>query len=202
MSDPDIRFRSCMRERGCLVFRHPVTDGLNGEDAALAGKTAEKGKAKSSGKSRKKKDPAPSSRRRNIIGLVVSALSVFLMTALATFHPTDPPRGTSDIIHNAAGAVGAWLAYMIAEFTFGRFATFAIPLSLLMLGIDLLRGAGYRLTLRLAGSLLGAGWLSAGIWELVRAMQGHDEDWFFTGALGGGLTRHFVLPSLGVAGTI
>jgi len=45
--------------------------------------------------------------------LVLLALSLFLFTALITYHSADPGwsyTGSRDVIHNAAGVVGAWFS--------------------------------------------------------------------------------------------
>ncbi len=45
--------------------------------------------------------------------IVLMAMALFLFTALVTYHMADPGwsyTGTRDSVHNAAGAVGAWVA--------------------------------------------------------------------------------------------
>ena len=56
--------------------------------------------------------------------IAVGGVSLFLLIALISHHPSDPSwshTGSSDIIHNQGGVVGAWIAD-IALYLCGRFA--------------------------------------------------------------------------------
>ncbi len=55
-------------------------------------------------------------RLRDSIFLLTAALSLFLLLALFTYHTTDPSwsnTGQTEHVHNAGGAVGAWLADLL-----------------------------------------------------------------------------------------
>lgn len=69
-------------------------------------------------------------------GLIISgAISIFLLTALLSFHPADPgwsQAGHTQEIQNAAGAIGAWFADILL-FTFGLVA-YAIPFLVMLAG--------------------------------------------------------------------
>ncbi|CUS49051.1 MAG: DNA segregation ATPase FtsK [Idiomarinaceae bacterium HL-53] len=67
--------------------------------------------------------------------ILVSAISIFLLTALLTFDPADPgwsQAGYTQSIQNAAGPIGAWFADVLL-FVFGVTA-FAIPFFFMLAG--------------------------------------------------------------------
>jgi len=67
--------------------------------------------------------------------ILVSAISIFLLTALLTFDPADPgwsQAGYTQTIQTAAGPIGAWFADVIL-FVFGVTA-FSIPFFLMLAG--------------------------------------------------------------------
>ncbi|RTE87178.1 DNA translocase FtsK [Aliidiomarina sp. B3213] len=67
--------------------------------------------------------------------ILVSALSIFLLTSLLTFHPADPgwtQAGYTQEIQNAAGPIGAWFADVLL-FVFGIMA-YAMPFLLMLAG--------------------------------------------------------------------
>lgn len=67
--------------------------------------------------------------------ILVSALSIFLLTSLLTFHPADPgwtQAGYTQDIQNAAGPIGAWFADVLL-FVFGVVA-YAMPFFLMLTG--------------------------------------------------------------------
>jgi DNA segregation ATPase FtsK/SpoIIIE, S-DNA-T family len=68
-------------------------------------------------------------RLREGILIALGGVAVFLVIALLTYSPTDPgwsQAGTSDVIRNEGGMVGAWVAD-IALYVFGQLA-YAFPL--------------------------------------------------------------------------
>ncbi len=63
--------------------------------------------------------------------IALGGFALFLLIALATHHPADPGwshTGTSDVVRNQGGVVGAWIADIIL-YLFGRFA-YVLPVML------------------------------------------------------------------------
>ena len=74
-------------------------------------------------------------RLREGILIALGGIALFLLIALLTHHPTDPgwsQAGSSNVVHNEGGMVGAWVAD-IALYLFGQFA-YGFPLLVGYLG--------------------------------------------------------------------
>lgn len=75
------------------------------------------------------------------VGLIVfGAFAVFLLLALASFHPADPSwsqTGYDGAIHNSAGAIGAWFADLLL-FALG-FVAYLIPFGFAIIGYMMFR---------------------------------------------------------------
>jgi len=74
--------------------------------------------------------------------IIVAALAIVLLTALASYSPTDPGfsfTGSSEVVQNRIGPLGAWLADILF-FLFGRPA-FLFPLMLGAASVAIHRGA-------------------------------------------------------------
>lgn len=84
--------------------------------------------------------------------IFVFAFSIFALTALATYHPTDPSFFTTSTakVANACGRVGAYLASGFFEF-FG-IAAFLVPAALFFIAASIFRREG---GLRVLGTLSG-----------------------------------------------
>jgi S-DNA-T family DNA segregation ATPase FtsK/SpoIIIE len=106
----------------------------------------------------------PLARRLREAGLILAtALSLFLVIALVSFHPNDPGwshTGSGDAIHNQGGVVGAWLADILL-YLFGNLA-YLFPVMLGFSAWRLLRARSgavdyFHLTTRAIGLLLFVG---------------------------------------------
>ena len=97
------------------------------------------------------------------VGLIFSvSAALFLLISILTFDPKDPSwtqTGTHNDVHNAAGAIGAWLADVML-FSFGWIA-YALPVIMVATGWFIFRKFKSLLTidyltlgLRLIGFLL------------------------------------------------
>ena len=78
---------------------------------------------------------------REVALILLSALAIFLLSALATYNPVDPAWSHSTLsrhITNAGGVVGAWFAD-VTYFLFGYLA-YVFPLVVFGLGWRLFRG--------------------------------------------------------------
>ncbi len=147
-------------------------------------------------------------RRREILAVVLFALSLASMLALISYNPADLAAGSlaadgSYQVQNWIGRPGAWLAWAIT-FMFGS-SGFAVPALLLMWGVDRIRNgsdspirklriAGFAVLLIISSSFLGM---------LTHAMQPHVSDeqlWRICGAIGYTLNRR--LSELGPMGAI
>ncbi|MDP8244975.1 MAG: DNA translocase FtsK [Candidatus Hinthialibacter antarcticus] len=147
-------------------------------------------------------------RRREILSIMLFALSLASILALISYNPADLAAGSlamdgAQRIHNWIGKPGAWLAWAIT-FVFGS-SGFAVPALLLMWGIDRIRNgvdspirklriAGFAVLLIISSSFLGM---------LTHALQPHVSDeqlWRICGAIGYTLNRR--LSELGPMGAI
>lgn len=147
-------------------------------------------------------------RRREILSVMLFALSLASMLALISYNPSDLAAGSLAMdgahkIHNWIGKPGAWLAWTIT-FVFGS-SGFAVPALLLMWGVDRLRNgadspirklriAGFAALLIISSSFLGM---------LTHALQPHVTDellWRICGAIGYTLNRR--MAELGPMGAI
>ncbi|MBZ0255749.1 DNA translocase FtsK, partial [bacterium] len=147
-------------------------------------------------------------RRREILSVMLFALSLASILALISYNPADLAAGSLALegthrIHNWIGKPGAWLAWAIT-FVFGS-SGFAVPALLLMWGVDRIRNgadspirklriAGFAILLIISSSFLGM---------LTHALQPHVTDeqlWRICGAIGYTLNRR--LAELGPVGAL
>jgi len=138
-------------------------------------------------------------------GLIISsALAIFLLTALFTFHPADPgwsQTGHTQDIQNAAGAIGAWVADILL-FTFGIMA-YLLPVAVM--------GFGY-LLFRRAHQLNELDWLGLGLRMIgvilfmvgttaLSSMNLEEVYYFSAGGLLGDVVSTSMLPYFNFIGT-
>ncbi|MBI1390209.1 MAG: hypothetical protein GC154_17350 [bacterium] len=145
-------------------------------------------------------------RRREILAVLLFALSLTSLLALFSYNPNDLSAGSLAVqsghtIHNWVGKPGAWLAWLIL-FLFGA-SGYSLPALLLFWGIDRLRNGSQSSIrkLRIAGFIVLLIALSSMFGTLTEAMRpgvSQTELWRICGAIGYTLNRR--LAELGHAG--
>ncbi len=139
------------------------------------------------------------------VGLILcGAFAVFLFLALASFNPADPSwsqTGYEGVIHNAAGAIGAWFADALL-FAFG-FVAYLIPFAFAALGYLMFRQPHRLLELdylavglRLIGLMLTLIGASA-----LASLNFSDIYSFSAGGVVGDVISSSLLPYFNVIGT-
>ena len=146
-------------------------------------------------------EPLPRNRVRDLTALVLLAGCVFLVAALSTYHPADPPGARMLPAHvravNACGLLGATAAATLSEWL-GLGAWFAIGLLVAFVVTLLRRRPLPDLPLRTAGAVLA----TAGACTLLALFL---PDWLTRPVWGPGgrvgiLGRHFAESHLATAG--
>lgn len=108
----------------------------------MAAKKKNASKTKKNTKKTKTSKPTASSVstvRSDVLGIVSITIALMLSAAVISFHPDDPPNGSSTKIHNLLGPLGAHLANIVVHYSFGRWVSLCVPLVFLIIGIDLFR---------------------------------------------------------------
>jgi S-DNA-T family DNA segregation ATPase FtsK/SpoIIIE len=138
-------------------------------------------------------------------GLLISgALAIFIFLSLVSFNPADPSwsqTGYEGSIHNAGGAVGAWMADVLL-FAFG-FVAYLIPFGFVGVGYLLFRKT-YQLlemdylavSLRMIGAMLALIGASA-----LSSINFDDIYYFSAGGVIGDVIAASLLPYLNFVGT-
>lgn len=139
------------------------------------------------------------------VGMIIScAFALFLLLALASFHPADPSWSQSGFqteIHNAAGAVGAWCADILFV-TFGYIA-YLFPFAVALLGWFLFQQAKGLLELdylTIGLRLIGVTLLLLGTSGLA-SINFDDIAYFSAGGFIGDVISLSLIPYLNLAGT-
>jgi len=138
-------------------------------------------------------------------GLLISgALAIFIFLSLVSFNPADPSwsqTGYEGSIHNAGGAVGAWVADVLL-FSFG-FVAYLIPFGFVGLGYLLFRKTYHLLEMDyLAVSLRMIGALLALIGASALSSINFDDIYYFSaGGVIGNVIAASLLPYLNFVGT-
>ncbi|MCK7458655.1 DNA translocase FtsK [Idiomarina aminovorans] len=138
-------------------------------------------------------------------GLLISgALAIFIFLSLVSFNPADPSwsqTGYEGSIHNAGGAVGAWVADVLL-FAFG-FVAYLIPFGFVGLGYLLFRKTYHLLEMDyLAVSLRMIGALLALIGASALSSINFDDIYYFSaGGVIGSVIAASLLPYLNFVGT-
>lgn len=138
------------------------------------------------------------------VGLILAgAISLYILITLFTFDPADPSwskTGNYELIKNAGGAFGAWLADILL-FTFGWLAFF-IPVAISIVGWLLFRKFHnlieidyLALGLRLIGILFFVIGASA-----ISSINFDDIYYFSSGGIIGDVISYLLLPLFGFAG--
>ena len=140
------------------------------------------------------------------VGMIISsAFALFLLLALASFHPADPSwsqSGFQSEVHNAAGAIGAWCADILFV-TFGYIA-YLFPFAIALLGWFLFQQAKGLLELdylTIGLRLIGACLLLFGTAGLA-SINFDDIAYFSAGGFIGDVISMSLIPYLNLAGTI
>lgn len=101
------------------------------------------------------------SRGRRMGGLLLICAAILSLIALVFYHPFDWPAGShQEEIMNPLKQLGAAGAFILVNFTFGRWGSFIFPLIMFLWGVKLFNGAGKPLipTLKLLWLGLMVGW--------------------------------------------
>jgi len=136
--------------------------------------------------------------------IISCAFALFLLLALASFHPADPSWSQSGFqteIHNAAGAVGAWCSDILFV-TFGYIA-YLFPFAVALLGWFLFQQAKGLLELdylTIGLRLIGATLLLLGTAGLA-SINFDDIAYFSAGGFIGDVISLSLIPYLNLAGT-
>ncbi|MFH0881565.1 MAG: DNA translocase FtsK 4TM domain-containing protein [bacterium] len=138
---------------------------------------------------------------RDLLGIALLTASVMAALSVISFHPSDPPNGSSEVIHNLLSRTGAHIAYALVQYTFGRWISLILPLLLAAGAFDLLLGKGPRLLKRLLIPTLASSMLAVTIWGTVRGLQGMPDSLEAVGLVGWGLT-YLLLKYLGKTGAV
>ncbi len=153
-----------------------------------------------------KKGSAPL--QRNVLGVFLIMLAVFVFVAVLTIHANDPPGASSgDVsteVKNAAGRVGAFIAYYLVEFTFGRYITLLLPIMLSVFGIQVLRAKGLDFAIKLGLVLTAFAFLSSVWWELIRILVIPEAPQVmqYTGLIGTQITHSLLVSAFGNTGSV
>ena len=138
-------------------------------------------------------------------GLLISgALAIFIFLSLVSFNPADPSwsqTGYEGSIHNAGGAVGAWVSDVLL-FAFG-FVAYLIPFGFAGLGYLLFRKTYHLLEMDyLAVSLRMIGALLALIGASALSSINFDDIYYFSaGGVIGDVIAASLLPYLNFVGS-
>ncbi|MBS1261573.1 MAG: DNA translocase SpoIIIE [Calditrichaeota bacterium] len=141
------------------------------------------------------------SRARDVAGILCVTLAAMIAISLLSYSALDYPKGsrTGADVANLLGPFGAAIAFYLSEFAFGRYITLILPLLLLYLGIDLLRGHGFRLLRRQLLPLASGAVLAVTMWSWIREYDALAEAAELTGLVGIGL-RSVLTSYLGITG--
>lgn len=136
--------------------------------------------------------------------LVAGAVAIYILITLFTFDPADPSwskTGNYQLIKNAGGAFGAWIADVLL-FTFGWLAFF-VPVLIALCGWlmfrkfhDLIEVDYLALGLRLIGFLLFVIGCSA-----ICSVNFDDIYYFSSGGIVGDVFAYLLMPLLGFTGS-
>jgi len=136
---------------------------------------------------------------RDLSGIALLTLAIMASVAVFSFNPSDPPNGSSMQVYNLLGPAGAYTAYGLVQYTFGRWIALIIPFLLFVAGLDLLLGRGARFLRKLFLPVLTTSVLVVTIWGVIRGIEGYQDSLTVVGLIGWGLTR-LLLDYLGAAG--
>ncbi|NVK25310.1 MAG: DNA translocase FtsK 4TM domain-containing protein, partial [Gammaproteobacteria bacterium] len=139
------------------------------------------------------------------VGLILAGtIALYILITLFTFDPADPSwskTGNYELIKNAGGAFGAWLADILL-FTFGWLAFF-VPVSIALIGWLLFRKFHnlieidyLALGLRLIGIIFFVVGASA-----ISSVNFNDIYYFSSGGIIGDVISYLVMPLFGFAGS-
>ncbi len=147
-------------------------------------------------KSQKKKKPVRQSKKvektkrssvRDVIGIALITIAVLIVAAVISYNPNDPPNGSAEEVSNRLGLAGAWIAFTLIHFTFGRWISLVIPVLIALFSLELIRRKGFGLTVKTSLILVIASVLASTSWELIRIFKGMHGILEVTGLAGYGL---------------
>ena len=101
-------------------------------------------------------------RKKEIIGILLCMLALFIFLSFLTYSPLESPSGLSPEISkkNIMGIFGIYTSYYLMKFTFG-WGTFFLPLIMGIYGYMLFARKSWKTSIRISGNLFGLGiWFS------------------------------------------
>jgi len=142
--------------------------------------------AKKAVKNKSKKSKSKKSRgiARDVTGIALITIAILIGASIVSYNPLDPPNGSASIVSNRLNIAGAYIAFYLIHFTFGRILSLFIPIMMLIFAIELIRKKGYRQTFRNGLKLFIGVILATAIWEIIRDLQGIHGPLEFTGFIG------------------
>lgn len=142
-------------------------------------------------------------RLREMAGILLLALAVFLLVCLLSYHPSDPSFVRSVAgpvgIHNLCGSVGSYCADAFVRFL--GVAALWLPVVLFLYSIRLFRNAGSG-GLHLAGGYLGLVFSTAALLALFSGAFMFRGFFLPAGGLAGTFTTHFLKTYLNTPGAV
>jgi len=145
----------------------------------------------------KKKNSLPTA---DVIGIILLTLSLMLAASILSYHPDDPPNGSSENIRNLLGPAGAYVADVVIHYTFGHWLALVLPLLIALFGLDLLRGQGLVYSGRSFWPITFASIIASGIIGWFRNIFQMGESLEANGLLGWALDK-MLLGYLGSIGS-
>lgn len=137
-------------------------------------------------------------RRREIVGIILGLLAIFLLASFITYDPTESPGGISSVLAktNIMGILGIYSAYYVMKFLLG-WATLFLPFSLGLLSYAIFTRKNLHDYLRIAAYMsVTALWISS-----ITAYMGICGDYWwkaeYSGLLSYSLTT-FIIDLVGV----
>lgn len=115
--------------------------------------------------------------RREVLGILLIVLSLFILLSFITYNPLETPDGLSSAIarQNIMGVFGVYTSYFLMKFSFG-WGTLVFPAMLCLTGYTLFSRRDWEDTLRLNLYFTGFG-----IWtSLILAWYGHYKGGLWT----------------------
>jgi len=142
-------------------------------------------------------------RRREILGILVMAMSLLILLALVSYHPGDYPNSGSPVqVKNWLGLAGAWISYTLYVYTIG-YPCLILPFLLFLLGWNIFLQREFKPFFRFSLYILALGIFLSTAFALPEAVSEEGSKFGFrlSGLLGGFFAER-LSHYLGVVGSI